>query len=87
MHTKGIEMGTDLKKEFEWYLENQSELVEKYDGKFIVIKDHEVIGEFENFNQAMDETTKNHEKGTFIIQKCSAGEDDYTVTFHSRVVC
>jgi len=60
-------------------------VVEKYNGKFIVIKNLSVIGAFDDFNQAIDETLKDHEKGTFIVQKCSSGEEDYTLTFHSRV--
>ena len=76
---------TKLKDEFDYYLENQATLVKKFEGKYVVIKRHEVIGTYDNLRQAVDETSKKHEPGTFLVQKCTPGEADYSVTFHSRV--
>ena len=78
-------MSDPLEKEFEYYLEHQDELVKEYDGKFIVIKDQSVIGAYDDRAKAIQETTKEHARGTFIIQKCSPGKEDYTHIFHSRV--
>jgi len=78
-------MPTSLEKEFEYYLEHQDELVKKYDGQFIVIKNRSVIGAYGDRAKAIQETTKEHARGTFIIQKCSPGKEDYTHIFHSRV--
>ena len=75
-----------LEKEFEYYLENQKELIRKYSGKVIVIKNEKVIGEYNSEVIALMETKKEHELGTFLIQKCSPGNVDYTETYHSRVV-
>jgi hypothetical protein len=36
--------------------------------------------------EAVTETSKNHNLGTFLVQYCSPGENDYTAHFHSRVV-
>ena len=77
---------TQLMEEFKYYLEHQSELVEKYNGKFVVVKDHEVIGVFDSELEAIRETSKNHELGTFLVQKCEPGAESYTHTYHSRVV-
>ena len=74
-----------LKQEFEYYLEHQKEMVEQYDGKFIVIKDKTVIGVYDQELEAIKETTKEHELGTFLVQKIEAGTDAHTQTFHSRV--
>ena len=78
-------MSKKLEEEFNFYLKNQSELVEKYNGKFIVIKGHEVIGVYDDELQAVMETSKQHELGTFLVQKCEPGEESYTQTYHSRV--
>lgn len=75
-----------LEKEFEYYLENQQELIRKYSGKVIVIKNEKVIGDYNSEVIALMETKKEHELGTFLIQKCSPGNVDYTETYHSRVV-
>ncbi|MEQ8336582.1 MAG: hypothetical protein RIA62_04520 [Cyclobacteriaceae bacterium] len=74
-----------LEKEFQYYLDNQEELVKKYSGKFLVIKDNSVIGVFDSEEAAFFETEKSHEPGTFLIQLCEPGEGSYTQSFHSRV--
>ncbi len=75
-----------LKNEFEYYLKNQDELVKKYNGRFIVIKDSEVIGDYDNELEAINTTMKNHELGTFLVQKCEPGSESYSQNFHSRVL-
>ena len=75
-----------LKKEFEYYLAHQRELAEKYEGKIIVIKNGVVLGAYDSDIEAINETTKEHEMGTFLVQLCTASPDSYRQTFHSRVV-
>jgi len=75
-----------LEKEFDYYVKNQAELAKKYNGKYIVIKNQEVIGVFESEIEAVEKTSANHELGTFLVQKCEPGKDSYTQTYHSRVV-
>ena len=78
-------MSKPLEQEFQWYLDNQDDLVDKYVGRFIVIKDCEVLGDYESKLEAINETEKHHELGTFLVMKCEAGSEDYTQIFHSRV--
>ena len=75
-----------LEKEFKYYLEHQSELVEKHDGKFIVVKNENIIGIYDSHSDAYNETIKNEELGTFLIQQCLPGVDGYSQTFHSQVI-
>lgn len=75
-----------LEKEFKYYLDNQSELLKKYKGRYIVIKDHDILGDYSNELEALEDTKKNHKIGTFLIQKCTPGTIDHTETYHSRVV-
>ena len=75
-----------LEEEFRFYINNQEKLVEKYNGKFIVIKDKTVIGSYDSEIAAYEETQKKHQLGTFLIQQCSPGSENYTQTFHSRIV-
>lgn len=74
-----------LKAEFRHYLENQKEILEKYAGKVIVIKDQEVIGVFGTEAEAVAQTQKKHKLGTFLVQKVEPGTSGHTQTFHSRV--
>ena len=74
-----------LEKEFKFYLDHQAELVEKYNGKFLVIKGEEVIGVYDAEDTAYFETEKSHEAVTFLIQFCEMGDSSYTQIYHSRV--
>lgn len=78
-------MANLLKKEFDFYLENQDDLVARYDGQVIVLKDCAVIGVYSSELAAYTQASKSHKKGTFMIQRVSAGTKDYTATFNSRV--
>jgi hypothetical protein len=75
-----------LDKEFQYYLDNQSELVKKYNGCFIVIIGDEVVGNYDSYEPALFASMGKYELDTFLIQECTEGEGAYTQTFHSRVV-
>lgn len=75
-----------LDKELQYYIENQTELVQKYLGKFLVIKNQAVIGIYNAEIEAYSETVKEHELGTFLIQECQPGDENYTQTFRTRVI-
>ena len=75
-----------LEREFKYYVEHQDELVEKYNGKFIVIKDCNVIAAFDSELEAIERTAEQYELGTFLVQKCELGSESYTQTYHSRAV-
>lgn len=74
-----------LEKEFKYYIDNQQKLVEKYNGKFIVIMGEEVIGAYATEENAFIEASSKFELGTFLIQFCEPGDGSYTQMFHSRV--
>ena len=78
-------MTNPLEKEFKYYIDHQDEMVKKYDGKVIVIKDGTVLGAYDDDLTAITETRKTHDAGTFLVQRVSAGSDDISQTFHSRV--
>jgi len=78
-------MSKPLEKEFKYYLDNQDELVKKYNGRFIVIKNQKVIGDYSTELEAIKKTSQKEELGTFLIQKCEPGSDSYSQMFHSRV--
>lgn len=74
-----------LEKESKYYLKHQNDLVKKYDGKWLLIKNENVIGSFESKEDVFNESQKAENIGKVLIQYCSLGEAAYTQTFHSRV--
>ncbi len=75
-----------LKSELEYYLKNQKELVNKYNGKYLLIVGQEVIKSFDNELDAYQYAIDNYEEGKFLIQLCIPGDDSYSQTFYTRVV-
>jgi len=78
-------MISPLKDEFDYYLAHQGELVEKYAGKFVAIKEGRVLDAYDNELTAVTETQKTHKIGTFLVQLVAPGDTAHTQTFHSRV--
>lgn len=79
-------MANPLTAELDYYVAHQRELVAAHNGKFVVIKGEQLIGVYDDELAAVRETSKTHELGTFLVQKCEIGKSGYTQTFHSRVV-
>jgi hypothetical protein len=74
---------SNLVSEFNFYRANQDDMLAKYAGKVIVIKNREILGEYDTHLAAFSETIKHHERGTFIVQQVSEGNEAYIATFHS----
>ena len=75
-----------LEKEFKYYIDNQEDLVKRYSGKFLVIKNRKVIGEYNSTGEAYDNAIKTEALGTFLIQHCFAGKESYSRTFQSPII-
>ncbi len=76
---------SNLEEDFNYYLEHREELLDKYYGRYIVIKNSQVIGDFDSEQEAFETASNNHEVGTFLIQHCVPGEASTNATFYSRV--
>jgi hypothetical protein len=73
-----------LKIAFNYYLDHQDELVAQYAGKYVVIHDNDVFGAYDDDLTAVTESERTLDAGTFLVQKVSVGDTDYTQTFASR---
>ncbi len=77
---------TQLEEEFQYYLCHQDELVEKHEGQYVVVKDSQILGFYDSEVEAIENTQRDHKLGTFLVQRCEPGSQNYTEVFHSRVV-
>ena len=75
-----------LDKEFKYYIAHQEELLQTYKGKFIVIKDEKVQDAYDSLIEAYASGLQRFEAGTFLIQECLPGKENYTQTYHNRRV-
>lgn len=77
------EMCNENYKYFETHLD---ELCKRYNNKYIVLKDCNVIGAYDSFDEAYDKTVEKEDLGTFLIQLCSKDESLTTSSFYSNNV-
>lgn len=73
-----------LKGEFDFYVAHQAEFVQKHNGKVIALKNHEVVGVYDDEWTAVQETSKAHAPGTFIVQLVTPGTEAYTIAVASN---
>jgi len=74
----------DLKKNLDYYIEHQQELVNQYNNRILLIHDQKVVGAFDNRTDAYFEAKDRFEPRTYSIIKCTPGEEEYTVNYRTR---
>jgi len=74
-----------IDQDFKYYLSHQDELVKKYNGKYIVLNDTNVVGAYDDYVDAFYSSLEKYKPGTFMIQLCTPGKEAYTVRYYNRV--
>jgi len=74
-----------LDKEYKYYESHKEELIQKYAGKFIVIVESKIVGDFDSREEALTQSVKKFKIGTFLIQEIKSNSSDETMMFHSQV--
>ena len=69
-----------LEREFEFYENNKSEIRQKYLGKRVVIVGEQIIAAYDDFEEALFETSKTHTLGTFMIHDVPVNIEDEVIT-------
>ena len=73
MSEKAKKIGNNL----DFYIENQAELVKKYEGRYIVIHAQKVYGAYSDLRKAVLEARKEFAPGTYQVQLVEPGEGSY----------
>ncbi len=76
-----------LEKEFEYYINHRSELLPKYENKYIVIVGENVVGVYDNAADALFDSDKKYQPGHYLLHLCLADNSDYNVRPYSRIYC
>lgn len=76
-------MSVTLHDEFAFYVKNQKKIYDKHAHKWVAIVGDRVIGAYDTIVDAIRETAKTHELGTFLVQYSDLGEDNYTITLQT----
>jgi hypothetical protein len=82
LKSDGTEVPDALRKNLEWYIANQKDLAEKYNGKILLIVDQHLINAFPDMGSAYAEASKAYRPGTFTLQPCSPDAESYMVMLY-----
>ena len=74
-----------LEKEYNYFLKNRKTILQKYEKKFIVIVNEEIVDSYDSEEEALRDAASRFKMETFLIQKVSRDEEDTTQRFFSRV--
>lgn len=72
-----------LESDFEYFLEIWPELVRDHAGKFVAIKNKEVLGIYTDYLQAARAVYVEHERGTVLMQDIGHGPEAFTIYLHT----
>jgi hypothetical protein len=72
-------------QDFDYFLKNMESLYKAHGHKFVAIKNQAVLGVYDNFNAALENTLKTDELGTFLIQECLESKEKLVNHFQGNV--
>jgi hypothetical protein len=73
-------------KELAFFIDNQADLVSKFRGRVLLLRNASVAGVFDSPLEAYLVGQTQYALGTFMIQPCEPGPAAYTVTLSSHGV-
>ncbi len=79
MHHRRISVGVSLeeakemcKDNYAFFQDHLQELYAKYPGRFLIIKDSDVVDTMDSFDAAFNAAKNKYELGSFLIQECTS---------------
>ena len=73
-------------KDYKYFLEIQAELAIEHDGRFVAIKNGEILGIYNDYLEAARAVYVDHERGTVLMQTISKDPDANTVYVPASVI-
>jgi hypothetical protein len=73
------------KQDYEYFLQNTDQFYKVYGNKYLAIKDQNVIGVYNTFNEALENTLKAEPLGSFLIQECLESREKAIHYFQNNV--
>lgn len=64
-----------LEKERKYFSEHHADLMSRYPGKFVLIKDEEIIGTFDTIENALAEGARRFGLEAFLVRQITATEE------------
>lgn len=71
--------------DFLYFKDNMTDFYKKYGSRYIAIKNESVLGVYDTFHVALEETLINEKLGTFIVQQCTDNAVNFTYAFQANI--
>jgi hypothetical protein len=72
--------------DFKYFLQNMEKLYQTNGHKFVAIKNQSILGVYNTFNDALENTLRTEELGTFLIQECLENKEKLVHHFQGNVI-
>lgn len=66
--------------DYEWFINEYMNIYHKYGHCYVAIKNKTILGTYSSVREAVNNTSKSYERGTFIVQECNGDSSGYTCT-------
>jgi len=73
-------------QDYEYFLQNMEDIYQEHGHKFVTIKNQNILGAYDNFDDALNKTLKTEELGTFLIQECFKNKEECIQYFQGNVI-
>ena len=73
-------------KDFDYFLANMKNLYSEHGHKFVSVKNQSILGVYNTFNDALENTLKTEKLGTFLVQECFDNKEKMVQHFQCNVM-
>jgi fibrillarin-like rRNA methylase len=73
-------------QDFEFFLQNMEAFYKTYGHKFVAVKNQNILGAYDTFNDALDTTLKTEELGSFLVQEVFDDKNKMVHHFQGNVM-
>jgi fibrillarin-like rRNA methylase len=73
-------------QDFDYFLHNMGKFYKTHGHKFVAIKNQAILGAYDTFENALENTLKTEELGTFLIQECLENKEKLVHHFQGNVI-
>jgi hypothetical protein len=77
--------GCDAKARLCFFWKNMENFYREYGHKYLAIKNRKILGNYDSFDKALNETLKTELLGTFLIQECFEKKEQSINYFHGNI--
>ena len=72
-----------LERQLNFYLDNKEKFLKEYENKFLLIHNERLVRAFATRGEAYRCGLAQFKPGTFLLIKCTQGDDEYTVNYRT----